>query len=128
MADLGAPQTPAQPSGTGKEAYTWGMLCHLSALAGLIGIPLGTVIGPLIFWLLKKNEYPFVDAQGKAALNFQISVIIYAIVCFVLVFVVIGIPLLILLAIFDLIMVIMASIKASNGESFKYPLAIRFIS
>jgi len=76
---------------------------------------------------MKKNEYPFVDEQGKESLNFQISVTIYSIPLFVLIFVLIGIPLLILLLAADVILVIVAAVKASNGESFRYPLTIRLI-
>jgi uncharacterized protein len=54
------------------------MLCHLTALLGIIGIPFGNIVGPLIIRLLKKNVYPFVNEQGKESLNFQISMTIYA--------------------------------------------------
>ena len=121
------PEPSASPDQPDQTVYTWGMVCHLAALAQLIGIPFGTVLGPLVVWLIKKDEHPFIDAQGKAALNFQISVLIYSIVGFLLIFVLIGIPILIALGIFDLIMVIVASVKASKGESPKYPLSIQFI-
>ncbi len=110
-----------------KQAHKWGMLCHLTALAGFVGIPFGNIIGPLVVWLLKKGDYPFVDGQGKESLNFQISVTIYGIVAALLIFVVIGIFLLIGLVIADLVLVIIASVKASSGESYHYPLTIRFI-
>jgi uncharacterized Tic20 family protein len=129
MAEQGAPEQAGQSGASpqASEANKWGMLCHLAALAGLIGIPFGNVIGPLVVWLLKKNEYPFVDAQGKAALNFQLSMLIYGLVCAMLILVAIGFLLLAALYIFDLIMIIMASVQASNGQSFRYPLAIRFL-
>jgi hypothetical protein len=110
-----------------KEAQKWGMLCHLLALAGFVGIPFGNIIGPLVVWLLKKSDYPFVDEQGKESLNFQISMTIYGIVAAFLIFVIIGIFLLIGLVIADLVLVIIASVKTSNGESHRYPLTIRFI-
>ena len=113
--------------GDEKQARNWGMLCHLSALAAFLGIPFGHLLGPLVVWLVKKNEYPFVDEQGKESLNFQISVTIYAMPLVILVFVLIGIPLLIALLIGDVIFVIIAAVKASNGESYRYPLTIRFI-
>lgn len=109
-----------------QDEKMWGMFCHLSALAGTI-IPLGSIIGPLVIWSIKKDEYPFVDEQGKEALNFNISMAIYLVISAILVIVVIGILMLIALAIFQLIMIIIAGIKANNGESFKYPLSIRFI-
>jgi uncharacterized Tic20 family protein len=110
-----------------KQEKTFGMLCHLTALVSLLGVPFGHILGPLVMWLLKKNDYPFVNEQGKESLNFQISMTIYGAVSALLVFVVVGIVLLIGLAITDLILVIIASIRASNGESYRYPLTIRFI-
>jgi len=117
------------------EEKTFGMLCHLSALALFILPSFGNVFGPLIVWLIKKDQSQWVDRQGKEALNFQISMVIYSIAAFFLMFLltitVIGIPLAILLglglAVFWLIAVIMASVKANNGEDFRYPLNIRFI-
>ena len=112
---------------TDKDEKTWGMLCHLSALAGFI-IPFGNVIGPLIVWLLKRDEYAFVNDQGKEALNFQISILLYLIIGGLLVILVIGFFVLIAVGIFSLIMTIMATIKANEGVAFRYPLSIRFIS
>ena len=84
-------------------------------------------MGPLVVWLIKKSEHPFVDDQGKEALNFQISMTIYGIVAGLLIFVLIGIPLLIGLIVANLVLIIIAAVKASNGESFRYPCTIRFI-
>jgi len=109
-----------------KDARTWAMLCHLGALAGYI-IPFGHIIAPLVIWLIKKDESPLVDDQGKESLNFQISLTIYAVVAGLLTLVVIGFILLIALGIFDLIVVIIAAIKANEGEKYRYPLCIRFI-
>ncbi|MFP4081139.1 MAG: DUF4870 domain-containing protein [Candidatus Aminicenantes bacterium] len=108
------------------EEKTWGMVAHLAALAGFI-IPLGNVIGPLIVWLIKKDESPFIEDQGKESLNFQISITIYCIVAAVLIVVVIGIFLLIGLAILDLALIIIASVKANGGEKFRYPLTLRLV-
>jgi len=110
-----------------RDERMWGMFCHLSALAGYI-IPFGSIVGPLIIWSLKKDEFPFVDEQGKEALNFQISMFIYLVISAILIIVVIGILLLIALGIFQLIMIIIASVKANNGESFRYPLSIKFLN
>jgi hypothetical protein len=122
-----APVEPGPPSeDRSKEAHNWGMACHLSALAGYV-IPFGNIIGPLVFWLIKKDEFPFVEAQGKEALSFQISMTIYFVVSAVLCLVIIGFLLLPALVIFNLVMVIIGAVKAANGESFRYPLCIRFI-
>ena len=109
-----------------KMEKQWGMLVHLVALSGII-IPLGNVIGPLIIWLIKKEESEFVDDQGKEALNFNISVVIYALVSGILTVIVIGFLLMVAVGIFALIFIILASVKASNGEKYRYPLTIRII-
>ena len=110
-----------------KDERMWGMFCHLAALVGLLGIPFGNILGPLVVWLIKKDEYPFVAQQGKESLNFQISVSIALVVAGLLSFILIGIPLFIGIAIADLVLVIIASVKVNNGEAYKYPLSIQFI-
>jgi uncharacterized Tic20 family protein len=109
-----------------REERMWAMFCHLSGLAGFI-FPFGNIIAPLVIWLIKKEEYELVNDQGKEAINFQISMTIYIIASIILIFIVIGIPLLIILGIFSLIVVIIASIKANEGEKYRYPLTIRFL-
>ena len=109
-----------------SQERNWAMLAHLSALAGFI-IPLGNIIGPLVIWLIKKDESEFVSDQGKEALNFQISVTIYMIVSAILIVIVIGIFLLIAIGIFMLVMIIIAAVKASSGEKYRYPFTIRLI-
>ena len=124
------PETQADPSDSetpDKEARTWGMLCHLSALAGLF-TGIGFIVGPLVVWLLKKDEMPFVDDQGKEALNFQITMALAFCVCWVLAFVLIVLLLMPLLALFDLVLVIVATIKANEGERYRYPVALRLIT
>jgi uncharacterized Tic20 family protein len=109
-----------------KEANMWSMFCHLSALVGFV-IPFGNIIGPLVIWVLKKDEYPLVNENGKEALNFQISITIYIIASILLIFIVIGIPILIALAFFELFAIVIAAIKANEGVVFRYPLTIRFL-
>ena len=119
------PETP-KVEDVSKDARTFGMLCHLLAFAGFV-IPLGNIIGPLVIWLLKREEYPFVDDQGKESLNFQISLLIYLVISGILVIVVIGIFLLIALGIFMIVMVIIATIRANEGQKYRYPMTIRLI-
>jgi hypothetical protein len=119
------PPTGSPPSGD-SQARTWNMLCHLSALVGLV-IPFGSILGPLLVWQIKKNELPSTNEHGKEALNFQISVLIYAIGCAVLALVFIGILLGIVLFLGWLILTIIAGIKANNGEAYRYPATIRLI-
>lgn len=110
-----------------KDARLWGMLCHLSALSALIGTPFGNIIGPLVIWLLKKNDYAFVDDQGKESLNFQITMSIFALAAAVLILLLIGIPIIIAILIIDVIFTIIASIQANDGKLYRYPYSIKFI-
>ena len=84
-------QIESQPS---KDERTWAMLCHFSAFAGLI-FPFGNFLAPLIIWLIKKEELPFVEDQGKEVLNFQISMTIYLLISGMLCIILIGIPIII---------------------------------
>jgi uncharacterized protein len=104
----------------------WSMLCHLSAFAGFF-FPFGGVIGPLICWLTKRDESSWVNDNGKAALNFQLSMLLYMILVIPLCFILVGIPIIIFLGALKVICIIIASVKAPKGELFRYPLAIPFI-
>jgi uncharacterized Tic20 family protein len=109
-----------------QEEKTYAMLTHLLAFVGFI-IPFGNIIGPLVMWLVKKDQSKLVDGNGKASLNFQISMTIYMIISAILILLVIGFVLLIVLAILWFIFIIIASIKASEGKIYKYPATIKFI-
>ncbi len=118
---------PAQKEApANRDENMWAMFCHLSALVGF-AIPFGNIIAPLIIWTLKKDEYPHVNDQGKEAINFQLSITVYILISVILVFVVIGIPLLIILGIFSLIMTVIAALNANDGNKYRYPFTIRFI-
>lgn len=121
----------ASPGSTGNEtdpdARLWGMFAHLSALSGFF-IPFGNLIGPFVVWQIKKNTMPFVDDQGREALNFQITVTIAAVVSWILVFVLIGFLLLVLVGLAALVLCIIAGVKANSGERYRYPFALRLIS
>jgi uncharacterized Tic20 family protein len=115
-----------------KNARTWSMVSHLSALAGCFLPWIAHLAGPLIVWLLKRNDHPLIDANGKEALNFQISLSIYSLVGSTLLFLsVIGILLIPMflgaLYIINIIGVVVASIRASEGSEFRYPLTLRFL-
>jgi uncharacterized protein len=109
-----------------QDERTWGMLAHLTTFSGLL-IPLGSVLGPLIVWLVKREQSEFVADQGKEALNFNISVLLAGVVCGALVLVFIGILLGVALFIFWLAMTIIAAIKASEGIRYRYPITLRLI-
>ena len=117
--------TPVE--GYSKDERMWGMICHLAALAGFVGIPLGNVLGRLIVWLIKREEFPLVADQGKESLNFQISMTIYGVICIPLMFVVIGFLLGLALLIADVVFIIIAAMKANEGALYRYPLTIRLI-
>jgi len=104
-----------------------GMLCHLLALCGLVMPFGGNILGPLVLWLVKKDTMPFVDDQGKESLNFQISVAIYGVGAALLSIIGIGIVLGVALAVFWLVMVIIATVAANKGERYRYPLTIRLL-
>ena len=109
-----------------RQERTWAMLCHLGAFAGFV-FPFGNIIVPLVIWLIKKEEFPLADDQGKESLNFQISVTICYFVAGILSLIFIGLVLLVGLVIFSVIMVIKASVKVNDGEKFHYPLCLRLI-
>jgi len=104
----------------------WAMLCHLSAFAGYF-FPFGGIIGPLICWLTRKDESQWVDQNGKQSMNFQLSILLYMVLSIPLFFILIGIPIFIFLGFLEVICIIIASVKASKGEEFKYPVTIPFI-
>ena len=122
--DQPSPPTPS----TSSDARTWCVLCHASALLGLFFHFLGHIGGPLIVWLMKRGVSPEIDANGKESLNFQISMLIYDAVAAILCIVLIGIPILIALWILNTVLIIIASVKTSEGKFYRYPFIIRFIS
>ena len=106
------------PSGNDK---IWSMLSHLSALFG-VGIIL-----PLVVYLAMRNESDYVASNAREALNFHISIFIYVLCCLPLMFILIGVPLAILIGIGSLVLAIIAAVKASAGECYRYPLTLRFV-
>jgi len=103
------------------------MFCHIGGFGGYL-MPLGgNIIVPLILWLIKKDQSPFVDYHGKEALNFNISIAIYYIIAGLLVLVLIGFVLLAAVFVIHVVFIIIAAIRASNGEYYRYPLTIRFV-
>lgn len=103
------------------------MLSHLLGFAGYI-IPFGNIVGPLIVWQVKKEQSAYVAEHAKESLNFQISTTIYGLICLILAFCLIGIPLLVALVVFEIVVLITAAIRANEGKPYSYPLCIRFIS
>src|SRR5881409_4237087 len=121
--DQPSPPTPS----TSSDVRTWSVLCHASALLGLFFHFLGHLLGPLIIWLAKRGDAPEIDEHGKESLNFQISMLIYNLIAGVLCLVLIGFVILGILHILNLVLVIVASIQASEGKFYRYPITIRLI-
>ena len=122
-----------------SQERTWEIFTHLSSLSMLVGVPFGNILGPLVIWLIKRDSSPSIDAHGKEALNFQISVMLYLIIATAvtvgLMLILVGfllLPLLlvavIVVPILDIIFVVIAAVKASNGELYRYPLTWRLIT
>jgi len=126
MTDAPIDETPV-PEMPDADSRKWAMFCHLGGLAFLCGIPLANVLAPLIIWQMKKEQHPFIDAHGKESMNFQISMFIYGVVAGLLILVCVGVVLLPALMIADIVFVIIAGIKANDGQPYRYPLTIRLI-
>ena len=136
-----SPQVPEGPGGENqgkqdvsaeqpeisKDARMWAMFCHLAGLAGCVIPVVGNIVGPLILWQIKKEDFPFVDEHGKEAVNFQISMSLYALITIPLFFICVGPFLLAAVGIVDLVFLLIAAVKANNGYHYRYPLTIRFI-
>ena len=122
------PTSSSAVPGSSSSVRTWCILAHATALVGFLVPVAGHLVGPLIVWLAKRQDSPEIDAHGKESINFQISMLIWNAIALILCLVLIGIPILILLHILNIIFVIVASIQASEGKLYRYPLAIRLIS
>jgi uncharacterized Tic20 family protein len=109
-----------------ESERNWAMLCHLSAFAGFF-FPFGGIIGPMIFWLSRKDDSAWININGKAAMNFNLSMLLYIVLAIPLLIILVGIPIIIALGILKIVCVTIASIKAARGEIFKYPLSIPFV-
>lgn len=121
------PETTTPPPHNPQDERNWGMFCHLAAFAGLL-IPAGNIIGPLVVWLLKKDEFASVAMHGKEALNFNITAFIIVLVCTLTLWLILPLIILVAYGIFWLIVTIIAAMKAKDGEAYRYPLTIRFVS
>jgi uncharacterized Tic20 family protein len=124
----GSWQQPAHGQGGGvpTEDRNWAMAAHLGSLLSA-WFALG-LFAPLIVLLLKGNGSPYVRRHAVESLNFQINALIYIAVSVVLAFVLIGFVLLALYGVFYLACVVVATVRASNGADFRYPLTIRLVS
>lgn len=108
------------------EERTWGMVAHLAALAGFV-LPFGNILGPLVVWLVKRDHSVFIAVEAKEALNFNISIAIAGVVCFMLFLLSIGVLFAALLVLFWLVMIIIAALKANEGIAYRYPFTLRLV-
>jgi hypothetical protein len=121
------PTPPPISAPSVTNVRTWNILCHASALLGVFLHFPGHLLGPLIVWLAKREDSPEIDAHGKESLNFQISMLIYNAIAVVFCLVLIGFVFLAVLWVLNAVFVIVASIQASDGKFYRYPITIRFI-
>ncbi len=128
--DAALPLAAATP-----EERNWGMACHLSSYLGFLAGGL-SFLGPLVCWLIKKDSSRFVDYHGKESLNFQLNIFLYLLIStlisigFAFVTCGVGVVLFVLpaaVAVYGLIMPVIAGIRASSGELYRYPLTFRLI-
>jgi hypothetical protein len=117
-------ETPSAPS---PDERNMALLAHIGTLAGYM-IGFGHIIVPLVIWLMKRDESDFVRRNALESLNFQISMTIWLAISIALSFILIGIPMLIVLGIVDLVCIIIATMRANEGECYRYPITIRLIN
>jgi uncharacterized Tic20 family protein len=116
-----------------RQERKWAMFCHLAGLAGLSPLlpAIGGVVAPLVIWQLKADEFPFVAEQGRGAVNFQLSMLIYVtigiIICFVSIVGTFLVPIVFFVfSLIDVIFVLIAAVKSNNGQHYRYPITIQF--
>lgn len=114
-------------SAIGKEERNWAMFAHLSALL-VYPTLIGGIVGPLVIWLMRKDDMSFAADQAKETLNFQITVYLTGLVCCILFLILIGFVLFGLLVVAHVVLTIMAAVKASEGVAYRYPFNLRLIS
>lgn len=105
----------------------WALSAHLSALLAGYVIPFGNILAPMVIWLMKKEEDPFVARHALEAMNFQITVLLALLLCIPLMLVLIGIPLMILIAIGQIVLCIIACVAAGSGQTYEYPFTMRLV-
>src|SRR5438045_5159503 len=120
-------------TGVTTQERQWAMFAHLSALISIWVGYVGCFLGPLIVWLIKKNEMPYVDQQGKEAINFQLNMLGWTIVLGLVVVLTLGLGLIIVaplfaaLAVYSIVMPIVAAVSCNSGEPYRYPYVFRIV-
>lgn len=125
---LGDDDDALPPGFPSHSERNWAVFCHLGGFGFyLLPFAFGHIAVPLVIWLTKRNGSAFIEENGREALNFQITVTIYAIACGALAFLLIGLPLLVALAIFHFVLMVIASVHASQGDVYRYPFTLRLL-
>ena len=114
-------------STTSPDEANWAVAATLLTFSGFI-VPLANIVGPLVVWLVKRDDSPFVEAHAREALNFQLSITLYLIIAGMMIYLLIGFLLVPLIVIFDVVATILAALRASRGELYEYPLCLRLVS
>ncbi len=122
------PPHPAVAPLSVHEERQWSLFAHLSGLLGYLGLPFGSVFGPLVIWLVKRDRSALVDENGREALNFHLSMLLYALISLPLALVFVGFLTLLAIPIVEIVFTIIGALKASEGECYRYPLTIRFVT
>ena len=110
-----------------ERVRLWALLSHMTALSAFAGIPFGNIMAPLIIWIWKRRAHPFIKAHCRESLNFQISMSLYIVLSFILCLALIGFVLLAALCIADIVLIVIASLKADKGAVYRYPMTLRMI-
>ena len=118
---------PVLSPAASKEERNWAMLAHLSALLTYLTV-IGGMIAPLVIWLMRKDQGGFAAEQARESLNFQITVFLIGLGCWVLAIILIGFVLLAILGIVNLVLIIIAAVKVSEGVAYRYPFNLRLVS
>lgn len=121
------PPLPENPAPRNTSDNSLAVVMHLLGFAAFVFPTFGNILAPLILWLVKRASSPYLDRVGKEVLNFQISYTIYGVIAGALCFVIIGFLILPVLGLLWIIFMILAAVKTSNGEEFRYPLTIRIL-
>lgn len=120
----GSTSRPVEEPGLAPSDRTYATFIHLTVLAAHAFIP---VIPALVMWQIKKRDSPFIADHGKEAVNFQITLVLYAIIGLILSPILIGIPVLVATYVLGIVGMILAVVATNNSRYFRYPMCIRFI-
>lgn len=127
-----SPHDASHPSGLSESARNYGMFIHLSSFAGLMVSGM-SFLGPLVLWLVRRDEHPFIDHHGKEAINFNLSLLLYGVIGVIASIVtfglglVVAVPAILVFFVVWIATTIQAAIRANRGEGYRYPLTIRFL-